>query len=75
MFGITRILNVFRRRRLDDDLRQEIETHLALIKEEGRANGLTADQADREARSRSAARSLIASTPWTPSSRRGSSTR
>jgi putative ABC transport system permease protein len=47
---ITRILNVFRRRRLDDDLRQEIETHLALIQEEGRANGLTADQADREAR-------------------------
>src|SRR4030095_9519580 len=52
MFGITRLLNVFRRRRLDDDLRQEIETHLALIQEEGRANGLTADQADREARSR-----------------------
>jgi predicted permease len=49
---ITRILNVFRRRRLDDDLRQEIETHLALIEEEGRANGLTTDQADREARSR-----------------------
>jgi putative ABC transport system permease protein len=52
MSGITRLLNVLRRRRLDDDLRQEIETHLALIQEEGRANGLTADQADRETRSR-----------------------
>jgi putative ABC transport system permease protein len=52
MSGFTRILNVLRRRRLDDELRQEIETHLALIQEEGRANGLTADQADREARLR-----------------------
>jgi putative ABC transport system permease protein len=41
-----------RRHRRDDELRQELETHLALIQEEGRANGLTAAQADREARSR-----------------------
>ncbi len=52
MSRIRRLWNVVRRHRLDDELRQELETHLALIQEEGRANGLTADQADREARSR-----------------------
>jgi len=27
---------------MDDDLRQELDTHLAFIEEEGRAQGLTA---------------------------------
>src|SRR5262245_44546688 len=52
MSRIRRLWNVVRRNRLADDLRQELETHLALIQEEGRANGLTADQADRDARLR-----------------------
>jgi predicted permease len=52
MSSIWRLWNLVRRHRLDDDLRQELETHLALIQEEGRASGLTAEQADREARLR-----------------------
>ena len=42
--------NVFRRARLDDDLQQEIETHLALIEEAERAQGADAEQARQRAR-------------------------
>lgn len=47
-----RLWNVLRRARLDDDLRQEFETHLALIEEDECAHGLTGDQARRKARLR-----------------------
>jgi predicted permease len=43
---------VTRRRHLDDELRQEVETHLALIEDEARAAGSTDDGARREARAR-----------------------
>jgi putative ABC transport system permease protein len=37
---------------MDDDLRQELDTHLALIEEEERRQGLTAEQARQKARAR-----------------------
>jgi predicted permease len=37
---------------MDDDLKQELDTHLALIEEEGRAHGLSADEARHDARLR-----------------------
>jgi putative ABC transport system permease protein len=49
---IRRMWNVIRRRRLDDELRQELETHLALIEDEEQANGLSPDGARRYARAR-----------------------
>jgi hypothetical protein len=52
MSPIRKIWNVIRRRRLDDELRQELDTHLALIEEEERANGLSPDGARRHARAR-----------------------
>jgi putative ABC transport system permease protein len=52
MSPIRRIWNAIRRRRLDDELRQEVDTHLALIEEEERANGLSAEQARRRALAR-----------------------
>jgi putative ABC transport system permease protein len=52
MPSIRRLWNVVRRSRMDDDLRQELDTHLALIEEEGRAHGLTPDEARQEARLR-----------------------
>jgi predicted permease len=52
MSPIRRIWNVIRRRRLDDELQQELETHLALIEEEERANGRSAAGARRHARVR-----------------------
>src|SRR5580765_8302195 len=52
MSPIRRIWNVLRRRQLDDELQQEVSTHLALIEEEGRANGLSQDGARRQARMR-----------------------
>jgi predicted permease len=47
-----RIWNFIRRGRIDDDLRQEFDTHLALIEEEERAHGLSEDRARQEARAR-----------------------
>ena len=47
-----RLWNVIRWRRLDDELRQEVAIHLALIEEEERANGLSAEQARRRALTR-----------------------
>jgi len=47
-----RLWNLVRYRRLDDDLCQELDTHLALIEEEERAGGLNAAEARRAARVR-----------------------
>lgn len=47
-----RIWNIVRRGRLDDDLRQELNTHLALIEDEERGRGLSTDDARRQARLR-----------------------
>lgn len=52
MRSIRHLWNLFRRRRLDEDLRQEFETHLALIEEEERSGGLDASAARRAARLR-----------------------
>ncbi|HWW82735.1 MAG TPA: ABC transporter permease, partial [Vicinamibacterales bacterium] len=52
MSPIQRLMNVLRRRRMDDELRQEIETHLALIEEQERAHGSTVEEAHRKARMR-----------------------
>jgi putative ABC transport system permease protein len=52
MSPIRRIWNVIRRRRLDEELRQEVDTHLALIEEEERANGANDGRAHRDARVR-----------------------
>ena len=52
MSPLRRLWNVVRRSRMDDDLRQEVATHVALIEEEERRQGLTADQARRNARTR-----------------------
>jgi len=58
MSPIGRIWNVIRRRRLDEELRQELDTHLALIEEEERANGRSEDGARRHARLRFGAPSV-----------------
>ena len=52
MSPLRRLLNVLRRSRMDEDLRQELDTHVALIEEEERRNGLTPEQARRYARAR-----------------------
>ena len=52
MSPIRRIWNVIRRRRLDAELRQEVDTHLALIEDEERLNGFSAAQARRRALTR-----------------------
>src|SRR5438093_990880 len=52
MSPFQRVWNLVRRRRLDEDLRQEVETHLALIEDEERARGRTAIQARQTARRR-----------------------
>ncbi len=49
---LRRLWNAARRRRLDDDLRQELEAHLALIEEDERSRGLSAEEARHNARSR-----------------------
>src|SRR5438132_1101503 len=49
---IKRLLNVFRGGQLEDDVREEVETHLALIEDEERANGVTSGIARRNARLR-----------------------
>ncbi len=49
---LRRLWNVIRRARLDDELRQELETHLALIEDEERARGLSDQKARQQARSR-----------------------
>ena len=50
MSSIRRLWNAFRRAHLDEDLRQEIETHLALIAERERAQGADAAAAHQRAR-------------------------
>jgi predicted permease len=49
---LRRLWNVVRRSRLDDDLRDELETHLALIEDEERARGADPRQARDNARAR-----------------------
>src|SRR5262245_1092980 len=51
MSPFRRLWNVTRRSRLEDELRQEVDTHLALIEEEERASG-SADGARRQALAR-----------------------
>jgi putative ABC transport system permease protein len=52
MSPFRRLWNVVRGRHIDDDLQQEFETHLALIEDEERADGISAEQARRNARAR-----------------------
>jgi predicted permease len=52
MSSLRKLLNVMRRSRMDDELRQELDTHVALIEEEERRQGLAAEQARRKARAR-----------------------
>jgi predicted permease len=52
MSPFRRIWNLFHRRRLDDELAQEVETHLALLEEEERSRGSTSQQAQQRARAR-----------------------
>jgi len=52
MSPLRRLWNVVRRSRMDDDLRQELDTHVALIEDEERRQGVTAEQARRNARTR-----------------------
>ena len=52
MSRLQRLWNVFRRARMDDDLRIELDTHLALIEEEEQSRGASAEQARQKARSR-----------------------
>src|SRR5262249_51961414 len=52
MSAFRRLWNVVRRSRIDDELRHELDTHLSLIEEEERREGLTAEQARQNARTR-----------------------
>jgi len=52
MSPLRRLWNVVLRARIDAELRQELDTHLALIEEEERREGLTAEQARQHARTR-----------------------
>jgi putative ABC transport system permease protein len=52
MSPLRRLWNVTRRQKLDDELRQEVDTHLALSEDEARAGGLTGDGPRRQARAR-----------------------
>ena len=52
MSPLRRLWNFVRRARLDDDLRQELDTHLALLEEEERTRGLSPEQARHTARLR-----------------------
>src|SRR5262245_19699745 len=52
MSPFRRLWNVVRGTRINDELETELATHLALIEEEGRASGLSAEEARRQARSR-----------------------
>jgi predicted permease len=52
MSPFRRLLNTLRRRQLDDELSQELDTHLALIEDEERAAGADADEARHNARRR-----------------------
>src|SRR5919202_1160717 len=52
MSPLRRLWNVMRRSRIDDELREELATHLALIEEEEQRGGLTAEQARQRARAR-----------------------
>jgi len=48
----SRVRGIFRRRRLDEDFQQEIDSHLALLTEENLRRGMTPEEARRAARVR-----------------------
>src|SRR5262245_53062766 len=52
MSVLRRLWNNLRRNRMDADIQQELETHLALLEEEERSRGLTVSEARTRARSR-----------------------
>ena len=52
MPALRRFWNHLRRGRIDDDLRLELATHLALLEDEERARGLSVEQAKRKAKAR-----------------------
>jgi putative ABC transport system permease protein len=52
MATLRQLWNVVRRARLEDEVRQEVETHLALIEDEERARGLNDQDVRQRARSR-----------------------
>ena len=52
MSPIRRLWYLLRRRHIDEELRQEFDTHLALIEEEERAGGVGGEQAHKNARAR-----------------------
>jgi predicted permease len=52
MSPFRRVWNTIRRRHLDDEMRRELDTHLALIEDEERANGASEGSARRHARMR-----------------------
>ena len=59
MSPLRRLWNIVRRDRLNDDLRHELETHLALIEEEERAHGSNIEEARQKARLRFGSLSVI----------------
>jgi hypothetical protein len=52
MSPFTKVWNVFRRERLDDELRAELDSHVALLEEDELTHGRTPAQARATARSR-----------------------
>src|SRR5262245_3216112 len=52
MSPLRRLWNTIRRNRMDDELRQELETHLALIEEEEQRQGVPVEQARQKERER-----------------------
>ena len=52
MSPFRRVWNTIRRRQLDDEMRREVDTHLALIEDEERTNGASDNGARRHARAR-----------------------
>ncbi len=52
MSRLRKVWNLLSRGRMNDELQQEVDTHIALIEEEERANGLSAGEARRRARAR-----------------------
>ena len=73
MSSLRRVWNAIRRVRLDDDLRQDVEAHLAEIEAEELARGFTAEEARHNARLRFGNALLYANRRSTRWSRRRSS--
>ena len=56
---LNRLARLFRRRKLDDDLREEMESHLQMRAEFNARSGMTPDEAQREALKQFGNRALI----------------